>query len=556
MADLRAYEVLAEAFAAEGVDVHFSLLGDANMYWATALTTRHGVRSVHARHEHSAVMMAIGYARAWGKVGVASVTCGPGFTQIATALTVAARGNVPLVVFVGETPLQAAYATQHFDQPPLAAATGARYIQVHHIDRLLDGVREAFHCARLESRPVVLGVPADLQKQKFPHMVDYMTSLEYMPTPQRLSPNADLIKRAADMLAAAERPIVLAGRGAVRSGAGAALRALAERSGALLATSLFGKGLFDEDPFSIGISGTFAGPVSREQFAESDLVIGVGASLSHFTAEAGYMYPGAQVIQMDTHPRGLWQGLRVADLYIQADALLAAQALDGELASRSHSSSGARTPELRQAIAEEARLPDPKPFDVQPGLLDPRAALLEIDRVVPKDWNIVVGTGHVFTFVVTHLRDRAPERWTVMSDFGVIGSALPAAIGVAAGRADGKTLLLDGDGSFLMHASELETIRRQGIGMVIGILNDGAYGTEVHRFRAEGLPEDEVVHGRGDLAAVARGFGLGGVKVTKTGEFDRLLREHESSGSATLWDLHIDDKIPSAQYRRIHYAEI
>src|SRR5216684_3277158 len=130
------YEALAQAFAAEGVDAHFTLMGDGNMHWATAMKNLDGMASFSARHEHCACAMAMGYHLATGKVGVASVTCGPGFTQIATALTVAARGRVPLVVFAGEAPINAKWYNQAFDQPPLAAATGAHYISAHSPQRM------------------------------------------------------------------------------------------------------------------------------------------------------------------------------------------------------------------------------------------------------------------------------------------------------------------------------------------------------------------------------------------------------------------------------------
>ena len=104
MSKLQVSDMLARAFAAEGVEVLFTLMGDANMYWSSAMAKLPGVKVVHARHEHCAVSMADGYARATGKVGVASVTCGPGYTQIMTALTMAARGNIPLVVFAGDAP--------------------------------------------------------------------------------------------------------------------------------------------------------------------------------------------------------------------------------------------------------------------------------------------------------------------------------------------------------------------------------------------------------------------------------------------------------------------
>ena len=70
------YQALAHAFQAEGVDHQFTLMGDGNMHWSTAMKNLPGVTTTHARHEHCATMMAAGYYLATGKVGVASVTCG------------------------------------------------------------------------------------------------------------------------------------------------------------------------------------------------------------------------------------------------------------------------------------------------------------------------------------------------------------------------------------------------------------------------------------------------------------------------------------------------
>jgi len=148
MKNMPIYEALAQAFAAEGVDAHFTLMGDGNMHWATAMKNLDGMATFSARHEHCACAMAMGYHLATGKVGVASVTCGPGFTQIMTALTVAARGRIPLVVFAGEAPINAKWYNQAIDQPPLAVATGAHYISAHSPQRMYQYVREAFYVAR------------------------------------------------------------------------------------------------------------------------------------------------------------------------------------------------------------------------------------------------------------------------------------------------------------------------------------------------------------------------------------------------------------------------
>ena len=274
MSDNQVSDILARAFAAEGVDTLFTLMGDANMYWSAAMADNQNARLIHARHEHCAVAMADGYARASGKVGVASVTCGPGYTQTMTALTMAARGNAPVVLFAGDAPINAAWYMQEIDQAPLALATGAHFVPIRTIDRALDCVREAFYTARAERRPVVLSVPLDLQKEAFPYLPDYTPSTDLMPRAQIIPPDPALVDEVASMVAEAERPIVIGGRGAVWSGARPALEALAEESGALLATTLLGKGLFDGNPFALDIAGTFATDPGREFFAESDLVIG------------------------------------------------------------------------------------------------------------------------------------------------------------------------------------------------------------------------------------------------------------------------------------------
>ena len=122
----RVYDVLAKAFIQEGVSTCFTLMGDANMNWAARLAQQ-GCRMVYVRHEHCAVAAAMAYARKTSDVGVATVTCGPGVTQLITALPAAVRAHLPLVVFAGEAPLKSSWYNQGIDQAPIIKATGADY---------------------------------------------------------------------------------------------------------------------------------------------------------------------------------------------------------------------------------------------------------------------------------------------------------------------------------------------------------------------------------------------------------------------------------------------
>jgi acetolactate synthase I/II/III large subunit len=305
---LPAYEVLAQAFVAEGVDTVFTLMGDANMHWANAMTRHNGVKLVHTRHEHCACTAAISYSWATGRPGVASVTCGPGFTQTMTALATAVRGRVPLVILAGETPMNAPYHNQRIDQAPFAAAAGARYIQAHSLGRMLEQVREAFHCAQLERAPVVLGVPYDLQRQLIDDASEYKPSASLLPQTDGIYPGPRAVGEAVARIRAARRPIIVAGRGAVAADAKAQIEALAAHCGALLSTTLPAKGLFDDDEFAIGIAGGFSSELAYELFSESDLVIAVGASLSNHTSHSGKLYPKAFILQIDLNPVGLKYG--------------------------------------------------------------------------------------------------------------------------------------------------------------------------------------------------------------------------------------------------------
>src|ERR1700712_318947 len=227
------YEALAEAFLAEGVDTQFVLMGDGNMHWCTAFAKLPGVETVHVRHEHATVAAATAYNVATGKIAVASVTCGPGVTQLMTALPAAVRARLPMVVFAGESPINAKFYNQAIDQAPLVAATGAKYIAAHSVPRMMDYVREAFHVAKVERCPVVLGVPYDLQKVEYMANQPYETSAMYAPKAGRMYPDPEVVAEAVERLAAAKRPIVLGGRGVLWSGSRAAGVQLPHRSGGL-----------------------------------------------------------------------------------------------------------------------------------------------------------------------------------------------------------------------------------------------------------------------------------------------------------------------------------
>ncbi|MGF1621251.1 MAG: thiamine pyrophosphate-binding protein [Rhodomicrobiaceae bacterium] len=546
MSGERIYERLARCFRQEGVETCFALLGDANMNWATRLG-EYGCRMIYVRHEHCAVAASMAFARKTGDLGVATVTCGPGLTQLMTALPAAVRARLPLVIFAGEAPLKAAWYNQAIDQAPFITATGAAYHSLHLPERMPVAVRDAFHQARRERRPVVIGVPFDLQERPW-------TGDDALPAPSRqllpqlspAPPHPDDVVRAAGVVSQARRIIVMAGLGAVEAGAGAACRALAERCDALLATTLPARGLFHDDPFSIGIAGGFSSEVARECFAEADLVIAAGCSLAHHNSDGGKLWPKADVLQIDLDPLAVSQGRVAAQAHLRADARLGAEALAAALS--------ARTADWRSALLAERirKTPfDSASFEIEPDLHDPRAVIAALEAAIPRDWELVNSSGHC-SFFFAHMPSRPQERFLTIREFGAIGNGISFAMGVAAARPDRPVVMFDGDGSLLMHVQELETIRRHKLNILIVVMNDGAYGSEIHKLRAEGLSDAGAVFGRTDLAAIARGFGLAGETLADIGSLPDMVARFSAEGGAAVWDVPVSDRVISPVLRRAH----
>lgn len=540
------FDILARVFLNENVTTCFALLGDANMNMATRLAD-FGCRMIYVRHEHCAAAAAMAYARKTGDIGVATVTCGPGLTQLMTALPAAVRARLPMVIFAGEAPLKNAWYNQAIDQAPFITATGAAYHALHLPDRMPTAIRDAFLQARRERRPVVLGVPFDLQAQAWQGSAELpVPSRDLTPRLSPIPPNEDDLEQAAELVEVSRRIVVMAGLGAVEAGAGPACRALAERCDGLLATTLPARGLFHNDAYSLNVAGGFSSTVARECFAEADLVIAVGCSLTHHNADGGKLWPNATVLQIDTDPLAISQGRQAAQMHLRADAKLGVSALSQALKLRS--------PAWRSdALADRIRTTpaDDTVFDIEPGRHDPRDAVATLEAALPSDWQIVNSSGHC-SYFFAHMPSRPQENFLTIREFGAIGNGISFAMGVAAARPEDTVVMFDGDGSLLMHIQELETIKRHGLNMLIIVLNDGAYGSEIHKLRAEGLSDQGAVFGHTDLASIARGFGIGGQTVNDLSALPDMIREFQATGGAAVWDVPISDKVTSPVIRRAH----
>lgn len=543
---IHVYDMLARTVAQEGTGACFTLMGDANMNFATRLSET-GCKMIYVRHEHCAAAAAMAYARKSDEVGLATVTCGPGLTQLMTALPAAVRAHIPMVIVAGEAPLKTGWYNQGIDQAPFIHATGAAYHSLHWPARLPTAVRDAFVQARRERRPVVLGIPFDLQDLEWDGP-DTLPEPSYKLIPQAspIPPNPDDLRKAIEQIEAAKRVVVMAGLGAVKADAGPACRQLAEKCDGLLATSLPARGLFHDDPFSIGIAGGFSTEVARECLDQADLVVAVGCSLAKHNSDAGKLWSNGQLLHIDLEPVTLSQGRVAADTHLLSDARLGVEALAARVKERA---TNWRTDALATQI--DTAPADSATFPTEPDLHDPRDVVTALDKAIPQDWELVNSSGHC-SYYFAQMPRRPQSQFLTIREFGAIGNGISFAMGAAVARPDQPVVMCDGDGSLLMHIQELETIVRQNLNILILVLNDGAYGSEIHKLRAEGLTDAGAVFGRTDLAAIARGFGAGGETVNDLATLPHLIEEFTKTRGVAVWDFPISNKIMSPVIRRAH----
>jgi thiamine pyrophosphate-dependent acetolactate synthase large subunit-like protein len=431
-----------------------------------------------------------------------------------TGIAEAAKSRSPLLVLAAEATNQA--SNFYVDQDALAQAVGAVAARITSAETAVDEALTAAATALYERRTVLLNLPLSIQ------------SLETSTYPEKGLPQAPspTVPGEADLgplvraLAQAQRAVFVAGRGSRDGRAAAAVADLAERCGALLATSAVAKGLFHGNPWSLDVSGGFSSPTTADLIRGADLIIGWGCALNMWTMSHGRLIAeGATVVQVDDTPaalgvqRDLTFGV-LGDVTETARAALAAMGTGSQ-----PPSPGYRTDEVRQRIATSGRWRDVPFVDASGGgFIDPRTLTLRLDELLPYNRVVSVDSGNFMGYPSMFLSVPDEQGFCFTQAFQSIGLGLATAIGAALACPDRLPVAALGDGGCLMAAAELDTVVRLGLPMVVIVYNDDAYGAEVHHFGPDGFPLDTVQFPSTDIAALARGHGF--TAVTVTGEAD------------------------------------
>lgn len=494
---------VSEAIArilAPRVDKYFGIMGNGNAWFIDALE-RLNIGIIPLRHEVGTVAAADAYHRVTNEIAVATTTYGPGFTNTITALVESAKARVPVLLVTGSAP-QDAPRPWDIDQAAMVASFGVKTFNATPHDAAQQ-THNALTQALRNRVPVVLEIPYDLGTLECidPEFENILHAAEKLPQPEVVCPDMEEVEEIASLLASAAHPLIVAGRGA--KSAAAQVIELASILRADVATSAPAQGLFNGNGEfrDLGICGGFASSAAAAEIQKADVVLVVGAGLNPFTMAFGRAFSAdATIIQIDvtaqaTHTR--------VNHFLRSNATEAVSALAAMLRKQNFSP----TP---RAFAN----PNPKKHDksnplAPDGRLDPRSLMDAINNIVPANRLVVTDGGHFIGWANTYLDVPAADNMVLLgTTTQSIGLGFNSAVGVAAAAGTDKmTVLVTGDGGGLMALADAESFIREAHRGVIVVVNDAAYGAEIHQYGTKGIDKAPMLIPEVDFAALLGAFG-------------------------------------------------
>ncbi len=550
------YHALAEDIKKLGVDAVFGLMSDDTADFAVTLDMI-GIGFHGARHENSAIAAAEGYATATGRLGIAVVGRGPATANGLHAAVYANRTGSPVLIIYGEAPVPGGARNtigpdyKEFNAVGVLTAAGLKTFVAASPEGARTALADAI-AAAMQGNAVTLRLPTNVQLTE----IEYPEDAAPPAMPARREPvpaRPQAIAAAAALLEKAERPLIIAGQGAHHAGAKAALEGLAEKIGALLITTARGKDMFRGNPFDLGVIGSFSHSAARRMTDETDCVIVFGAGLNFLTTSFGTFVPeGVALIQVDAVRNNIGRWLD-ADVAVVGDARLVAEQLGAALPARSAAEKPFHSEETRRFLAEFDIAEDFQPANTA-RTMDPRSVGVELNKLLPEDRNLVYDGGN-FLGIVPYLSTPGPGHFKLTSDFASIGLSFGAALGVAKGRPDNTTVLVVGDGAFVMTLGEIESVVREDLPIVIVVMNDCAYGAEVHFLKMRQLPIAKSLFPDVDYGPVAEAFGFTTATVRTLDELRALAPMLEKPDGPILLDLKINADVAAPFMHEFARAE-
>ena len=538
-------EIFVECLKREGVKTIFGLPGGVVLKIFDVLHQQKDIEVILTRHEAGAGHMAEGYAKATGKPGVALVTSGPGMTNVVTPLVDAYMDSVPIVVFTGQVPthLIGNDAFQEADNVGISRPCTKYNFLVKDVNDLGQIIKEAFYIATTgRPGPVLVDIPKDVAMNKGEFRYPDRVSIRgYNPTYEG---NKWQIKQAVEAIHKAQKPIAYVGGGAIFSNAHEELLEFAELTQIPVDMTLMALGAFPgSHPLSLGMMGMHGSYASNMAVHFSDLVIAIGARFDdRVTGKVSEFCPEAKVIHIDIDPTSIRKNVHV-DIPIVGDVKTVLCELNAMLkATPNGHSIEQRQPWLNQINEWKAKHPLTY---VQPpdALIKPQYV---IDRIYQftKDKDPIVSTdvGQHQMWAAQHFVLNKPHRWLTSGGLGTMGFGMPAALGAQAAFRDKLVLCIAGDGSFQMNMQEMATAVVNKLPVKVFILNNHFHGM-VRQWQDlfyEGRYASSYLDTVPDFVKLAEAFNAVGLRATKVGEVDGVIKEALKADKPVIVDIEVD----------------
>ncbi len=507
-------QILCRVLLEQGVDVLFGYPGGAIMPFYHALPEYPELRHVLVRHEQAAAHAADGYARVTGRAGVCVATSGPGATNLVTGLATAHMDSTPVVAITGQVP-RAMLGRDAFQETDIIGITQPitkHSVLVEDVESLADQLREALAIA-VEGRPgpVLVDVPKDVQQAKAEWRSARPGALAGV---EREGPA--LLAQAVRLIAEAERPLIMAGHGIILSEAYVELRALAERTGIPVITTLLGISGFPEShPLHLGMPGMHGEVHVNRAIQQADLILGVGLRFDdRVTGNLAAFARGAKVIHVELDRSEIGKNV-ATDVGLVGDARQILGALLDQVEPR----------DCEGWRAEIAAFMRPRHESFR-GDLSPESILAAIDQAAGGRCTIVSDVGQHQMWVAKLYRYCRPNTHITSGGLGTMGFAVPAAMGAALARPDEPVWAISGDGGFQMNMQEIATMVQEGIPVKMAVFNNGYLGM-VRQWQ-------QFFHGRRysatpiwspDYVRLAEAYGILGRRVERGAEVEGAVRD-------------------------------
>jgi len=538
-------EILIESLKREGVKHIFGYPGGVVLNIFDSLYDNKDIQLILTRHEQGAVHAADGYARSTGKPGVALVTSGPGATNTVTGIANASMDSIPLVVFSGQVPtmLIGNDAFQEADIVGISRPCTKYNYLVKDVKDLSRIVREAFHIA-MSGRPgpVLIDLPKDVTVSKTEFTWPEIKIRSYNPTYEG---NKWMITQAAHLIAKSKKVVILAGGGVILSGGSKELKELAEYTDIPVTMTLMGLGSFPgTHELSLGMPGMHGTYYANKAIQESDLLIAIGMRFDdRVTGKIDAFAPHAKIIHIDIDPTSIRKNVRV-DIPIVGDVKRVLTVLNKVLKEEVKE----QWAEVRKAWLKQMdawKKERPMTYTYSDEVIKPQFVVEKIHELTKGDAIIATEVGQNQMWTAQFYKFDKPRTLLTSGGLGTMGYGFPAAIGAQLAHPNKLVIDIAGDGSIQMNIQELATAVINKLPVKVAILNNRYLGMVrqwQELFFSERYSHTKLDESVPDFVKIAEAYGAVGLRATKPGEVEPVLKEAFKTKRTVFMDFVVDWK--------------